>query len=647
MRILVGLALCVLLVVGLAWMLGQGQGDPSSVMEVRPGSGTRLDPQGPTPTDAPDDRATESATPASRVAAPEPPEASRTRQLRLRGRVLDDVSGEPLAGLRMQAFALGPGWSPVEVTDEEGLFESSFPEDGGEMIVRCLGEADDSETRWSIEPKRVEVNEALVAEAVGQPIEFRAGPPVGVLTVRILMPDGSPALACRVGVNRGAEAGYFSWGSAEPAGSGGIWRKTLYRRDLQEPVHLEALKLEGKLRSGVMSLRPPFPSESVVLRLVESAEVRGRVMDVDGSPIEGVAIHVFEGPPEGERRIAGFSADTNGAGSYVVYALRPGEYTLRAYHALTLRFAEKRLSLLNGTRHSCDLRLAESPVQMALSGKILQDVGGGLGSWGSFGVHVEVLGVERSDGVRTSYSAGWNGYFEIWLPPAEEVEIRVGGKVWSDRFEPDVRRFAFGTKEVEIRPVEVFASRTLRLDIRDADSGDRITEPKVWVRNSSGDCEILGSKPRTAGESHRRPRLTGAGHLLGPFEVVKANPDLQLGITAEGYQSCVRRLGDLQAGDGYVLEAALEPGYAATLVVVDSKSGDPIEGAEAKLGDELLGVSDAQGRMRLELSERPEDRLRITCSDHRKRHWKPEREPWEQRITMSRSMFPSEPYRDD
>ena len=477
MRILVGLSLCALLVVGLAWMLGQGQGDPSSVMEVRPGSGTRLDPRGPTPTDAPDDRATESPAPSSRVTAPVPARASGIREPRLHGRVLDQETGEPLGGMRLQVHFSGAGWSPISVTDEEGLFEAPLPADWGQVILRCLGEEGSAQSRWRIEPLKLSMAEVAKASEAGEPVEFRVEPAVGALSARILMPDGSPALACRVVMNSGEEPVHGSWSSSEPVGPGGLWRRTLFRSDLRGPIDLEARKLGGRLRSEVLTLRPPIPSEPVELRLVELAEVSGRVTDVDGTPIEGVEIQIIQGPAGEGGRFAGIGDRTGHDGSYCLYGLRPGEYTLSLSHEPSHRNVERSLSIRSCSKLSRDLRLDAGPVRLALSGVVLQhDHGGGISRRGADRERIEVLGVEPRDGVRTSYYTDTYGHFEIWLPPAKTVEIRVGARVWSDRYEPEVLNYAFGTRDVEIQPAEIFDDGLLHLQLWDAQGGGLITE---------------------------------------------------------------------------------------------------------------------------------------------------------------------------
>ncbi len=107
--------------------------------------------------------------------------------------------------------------------------------------------------------------------------------------------------------------------------------------------HSGYLRLEYGQRAAkgpgtILTLQPGRYLRDIVLRLIPSGAITGRVYDEAGDPIEGGRIRALRHTYEGNRRefVQAAAAVTNDRGEYRLYGLPPGQYYVSATYAPAL-----------------------------------------------------------------------------------------------------------------------------------------------------------------------------------------------------------------------------------------------------------------------------------------------------------------------
>ncbi len=231
------------------------------------------------------------------------------------GRVLDG-RGEPSAGIEVRAHpAEGKGGRMPPVperrrTDDLGRFR--FPGVGPGA--------------WRLDA-RVEGMPPLVAEVALPPGEdlldlvLQAAPLPGGstdFTVRVLGPGGEPVKGVGVFVQAGPTALRRQTGAEGTAvfqslpGTTAMIYMTVPQSMTKAPEYLQQEPIEARLADG-----------ELVVRLVPTARIRGRVLGPDGSPLAGMMVQA-EGPPG----IPGGSSHTDDRGEFTLGVAAGGPYRI-------------------------------------------------------------------------------------------------------------------------------------------------------------------------------------------------------------------------------------------------------------------------------------------------------------------------------
>ncbi|MGE0192720.1 MAG: hypothetical protein AB7T63_11855 [Planctomycetota bacterium] len=235
----------------------------------------------------------------------------------LSGRIVDDKTGEPIEGALVRAWAWRRAWPDVSVrTDAEGRYEISAPPRGmGPLTVWHPRYAGESLRYWHRDFGETRLRHGL--------------PLYGV----VLAPDGSPAAGARVLLAwsawaDGARAHVGSWIDDVAVTADGRGR---FRLGCVPPgagdLLLGAIRGSEISRWTALPTGPPHNETPVVIQLVASTSVRGRVLREDGSASPHTVVEAFVPPsswtmgPSG--RVDSTQSQTDAHGVYELVGLPP------------------------------------------------------------------------------------------------------------------------------------------------------------------------------------------------------------------------------------------------------------------------------------------------------------------------------------
>jgi hypothetical protein len=248
---------------------------------------------------------------------------------RVAGKVIDDATKEPVAGIQVSASSDGQDVNALALSDNEGRFEITglvqgkyrLSGDGEEYLPKLFGQ--------QVEVSG-DVNDAVIELSRGAMILGRVEPP------------GVAEIGVDLETVRGVATNAFQRIKSEPDGTFAFG-----------PLDPASFRLQAKGQGGTLGFvdveLPKAGLRDVVITLEESGSISGRVLDSSGSPVSDVTVKVraFTGSRSmsitfnGQDMMAS-SSHTGPDGSFHISGLKAGAYKMTVIDAQgdTLAWAE-------------------------------------------------------------------------------------------------------------------------------------------------------------------------------------------------------------------------------------------------------------------------------------------------------------------
>jgi hypothetical protein len=510
---------------------------------------------------------------------PPPPDAL----VAVRGRVVDAVSGEPVAGITMGLLSRRPRTCTVK-TDPEGRFATGAELSSGVVSVAHVpdNESPRFSARWAIEPTSFLATSRSAEEsaAAKQPPEvvLAARAPERELAVDVKLPDGGAAAGASVSL---------TWGHREPPGrfraDGRCYEETddygrarfaLFGPDAWERSFRIEADHRGTLASDVLTLDPPLGNAPPVLGLHPGGLLRVRAANDEGRPVAGVSLWIEVHDESGTVR--GRAGETDARGECVFTALRSGCYAICALHPSTGEEIRREVDLARGAQETVDVRLTLAGMRLRLAGTVLDEFGYPLP-----GVAVRA---QAAGEAWVALTTGEGGRFEFWGRPCDGVLVSAGGGFQDDRYEPDWIAVPCGTGGLAVRRLAKLEERSWPLQALDRGTGDPVAVGRVTLYRAD-----------TRGNPTAQQSFTLDA---GVVELVyKQRDDLFYAVDAPGYLREQGPLADLVAsayGSGR-LRVELERGFDRRLEIKDRITRRGVPHAFVAVGGAVIGTCDDKG----------------------------------------------------
>jgi hypothetical protein len=526
----------------------------------------------------------------------------------VRGRVVDEHTREPLAGMTLTFLSRRPKTARV-VTGDEGQFETGVDLASGVVAVLHVADASVPKyaARWDLEPAEfflpLQTEGATPFEVV-----LSAKRPESVLEVDVKMPDGTPAAGATVSLvgGRRDERGDFVpdarlYEVSDPLGR---TRFALFGADVYERSYVIEAEHRGTLASDPLELDPPIGMRPKTLDLQPGGIVRVHAQNDEGRPLSGVSLWLSTN--EGGRFVSGRNGDTDASGDCVFTALRAACYSVSAVHPLTGRALAREVDLPRGGRADVEFRLTLSGLRLGAAGMVLDETGAPLSG---VSLRMQTPGEDPLD-LETSP----DGLFEFWSRPVAGIHLSIGGGFLDDRFEPEDLSVPFGTTHLTIRRLERLETETRAFQI--FDDRDHGTPPRATIFMYHAES-ASGSVPQGL---QRWSTTRGLAQVS-----YKRRDDTFYAVEAPGYLRAHGKLSDLIEACGPVplpLHVELVRGFERHLEVRDRVSKRIVAGARFSAANGLSGTSDSDGAVSLSSSEWPAV-VRIECTGYEPLAWNP------------------------
>lgn len=526
----------------------------------------------------------------------------------VRGRVLDERTREPLAGMALTFLSRRPKTARI-TTGDEGQFETGVDLASGVVAVLHVADATVPKfaARWDLEPAEF----FLPLQAEGAPpfeIVLLAKRPESVLEVDVKMPDGTPAAGATVSLvgGRRDDRGDFvpdarSYEVSDPLGR---TRFALFGNDVYERSYVIEAEHRGTLASDPLELDPPIGMRPKTLDLQPGGIVRVHAQNDEGRPLSGVSLWLSTN--EGGRFVSGRNGGTDANGECVFTALRAACYSVSAVHPLTGRALAHEIDLPRGGRADVEFRLTLTGMRLGASGVVVDETGTPLAG---VTLRMQTPGEEPVD-----LETNENGQFEFWSRPVAGVHLSIGGGFLDDRFEPEDAAVPFGTTNLTIRRVERLEAETRAFQI--FDDRDRSTPPRATI------FMYHAQSVAASGQQGLQRWSTTRGLAQVNY---KRRDDTYYAVEAPGYLRAHGKLAELIEACGPAplpLHVELTRGFERRLEVRDRVSKRTVSGARLSAANGLSGTSDANGAVSLSSAEWPAV-VRIECTGYEPLAWNP------------------------
>lgn len=475
------------------------------------------------------------------------------------------ADGEPLRGAIISTR--GQAW-PLARTGTPGRVELTVPEDGAQWLVFAPG-------------GRQGILHLEAGKAVARLSLPEAQPQKG----RVTNPSGQPIPSALV------------WLSTEPAGA--VLTDLEGRFQVQRP---EASKTRLHIHHRDFlptsrTLEASHSLEEISIRLLPTAQIRGRLVDdagypVAGATITGVPVTAISATSQGGRasrakwpRIPRDDVDsralTDRKGEFLLVGLSPGTtYLLRANKRGYGETQQERATLPPGG--------SSEPVEMRLSkgrlafGRIL-DLDQRPLSNALVSARLSASGNTQGKAPLTvTGTSDAQGRFELTGPPGGRIDLHAEATGYGSLVVRGLEIPA-GTAPVNLGSLLLEPGGALAGLVTNP-SGQAVPEVSIWVRKSTEPHHEFSFSPPS------RPR-DGTTDSHGSFEIegLAVHQPSDLWLEAIGYQPRFLPGVVVEAPsaeerplEASLLEVQLLPAARATGLVV-SRSGDPIEAAKVRL----------------------------------------------------------------
>jgi len=544
---------------------------------------------------------------ASGVEAPIP-DALRS----VRGRVLDVLSGEPLAGFQLQFLSRRPK-NVVATTDAHGEFTTALELASGVVAVSHVPNVADPRYagRFEIEPGEFLLPRAG-DDAPAFPVELGARSPRRVFEVDVRRPDGTPAMEASVSLASGRRdaQGIFLAESRdfEIADLLGRARFALFGDDaFQDTYRLEA-EQGGTLVAEPREFDPPLPTTLERLDLHPGAVLRVRVKNDDGRGVPGISLWLST--PDAGRFTSGRRGETDANGDHHFTGLREACWTVSAAHPFTGEVVERAIDLLPAEYVDVDLRLSIANLRLGAHGVVLDERGAPLAG---VAVHVAAAG---SPPVEIATDPA--GRFEFHGLASGTLLLGFGGAFLDDLYEPGVLTVPFGATGLVVRRTERRVDRSVPIEVTSRVNGQRCARAVVWLARPESSA-LTGTSA-----IQRFSAPSGVALLALPRGEVA-----RFAVDAPGFLRAEGELANLLAAaeNGRPLRVELAPGFERRVEVRDRISRALLADAVFFASSGVLGATDRTGVTTLRAPAWPGS-IRVECTGYAPLAWDPLAAGW-------------------
>jgi len=535
----------------------------------------------------------------------------------VRGTVRFADDDTPAGGVRFQLRC--PGGTLDVRADDQGRFRSEPRASPGiaQLVHRPSDPAGDYPTLLRFSPASVSLP-ASGGEEVA--IELRLERPEAELPVRVLRLGGRSAAGATVELQLRHElrpGELTSRFTPIRTDEGGRARFALYDLELLRAAGLIArlVSTDGtgapeRLVSSYLVLDPstwsgPRPGE-VELVLEAAASLLVHARDESGADVPDERLWIQPEGPLPQLSIAGVET-TDAAGRALFEGLPAGSYSV--HRGTGPGQNPVRTELGTGERVELELVLPLQAERLAVAGRVVDEAGAPLADV-SIRAH---YGPREGPGDTTAaVTTDPQGRFELHAPPCNGVTLRSDEDIFGDEFVPALVEVPFGTTDVLFTRVRSIERRQIEFEIVDAATAERLDEALVMTYRA----------PNLGEYSFHR----ATGGLASPL--CSLHPATTLVIELAGYRRATVRLEDLLAHepvDG-LRRIALDRGLLRRLRVEGlDPAGEqaPVSGALIRLGDRILGTTDARGEVQLDLYRWPEGPLTVEAAGFLPASWEP------------------------
>jgi|GEM_PF-6139537 len=242
----------------------------------------------------------------------------------------------------------------------------------------------------------------------------------------------------------------------------------------------------------------------------------------------------------------------------------------------------------------------EGYAELALSGSVVGEGCGSPGLWATI-----------DDGSPITIPVRKDGRFELVALRGREVELHSAGGDLEAGFEPEVSKHPFGARDVVVTCRAPAARVDVRFRLFAAESNEPLGD--AWIAVERRDGERM------------RSRVLGSANSAELTVALPALDDLEYFVCARGRRDVSARL--FPAGvppAGVVVERTirLELGFCRDFRVLHCSRHTPIAAASFVQAGQFVGVTDGEGRVRIELGEWP-TRMQVEAAGFDPGQWPP------------------------
>ena len=500
----------------------------------------------------------------------------------LRGRVVDEQSGLPVAGIELSFLSRRPRTVSVR-TDEQGWYDTGLELSSGLVSVLHMPESAHRRfsARWNIEPGQF----LLAPDGPStRELNLRVRAPERILEVDVRAMDGTPAALSSVSLTRGTRGvdGRFELSSRdfELADEKGRARFALHGE--QEPGGaLELLAESGGVDiSDPLQLVEPLSIKPWRLDLYTGGRLVVQCENDRGEPLSGISLWLE--CSEGWRAPRGRTAFSDAKGLAQFAPLSAGCWMLRAVHPQTGQRVERDFEITRAAERVMKLRLSVANLLLGASGMVIDEKGAPLPR--------ARLAVRNGDAPLVEIETRDDGRFEFYGTPSSGLVIRPGLALLDPLLVPDRLELPFGTHGIVLR--EVGDSEPLSLAVR-------LLDAKTQAPLRGGLLELACGVERASSQRFLAPDgVTSVSFLRGKHNRFSAE--------APGYRQVQGELAELlEAQRGGIATIVLQPGFERTVRAQDRVTRRPLVGAVIWSGGQTIGTTDAAGECKLLLAEWP------------------------------------------
>jgi protocatechuate 3,4-dioxygenase beta subunit len=340
------------------------------------------------------------------------------------------------------------------------------------------------------------------------------------------------------------------------AGVGGLGIWALLRP--KTPADGEAVAERGGARRPIKGTGTSWREDEGPLDA--SGVLEGRVVDVNGAPVDGANVVLSRARGRGEE--TAFStfwqprglATTAGGGNFRIEKLVPGDYAATATHEGA--GPGQRPTIEIKARQTTRIEIKLSREGLVLSGRIL-DVGGGAVGGARLTAHSR-LGVGRAPIMFAAVASG-EGHYRMILPRGP-LGLRVEAEGYAPLTESDLLLVRSMTRDLRLVPGGRMVGRVVERAGRQPVPGAEVSltsalrtdyrQPRDAKADEAGHFEFSGLEPGNYEVLARKGTLIGAGQIVA-LAVAQTVTDIEIPVDA-GHVVSGRVTDDAGAGLGGV-----------------------------------------------------------------------------------------------